>query len=149
MAGPYTSWQPSLPRYPCVRSELLPPPPAELSQNLPGVSNSFHHPGPPPSVHLLHGFLNAVLAFTWHACSWLWLLHVTLKRDGTVTHSKCSHSKLFPSPIPLYISEQNLQLPPVGPSNTSSFSVAPVKHLVQFSVIFSFSCHPPLKSALL
>lgn len=93
-------------------------------------SNSSHPPVPPGP---------AVLASASHASSWLRLLPVTLNTDETVTDSKCSHHKLFPNPIPLHVREQNLQLPPVGASNTSSFSVATAKLPVHIPVIFSIS----------
>ena len=98
-----------------VLTSSLPWPPVELSQNLPAVSNSFHCPDSPSSVHLLHEFLNAVLASTCHASFGIWLLHVALNRDGTMTHSKCSHYKLFPNPN---CSAYQWTIPPASSSGT-------------------------------
>ena len=98
-----------------VLTSSLPWPPVELSQNLPAVSPSFHCPDSPSSVHLLHEFLNAVLASTCHASFGIWLLHVALNRDGTMTHSKCSHYKLFPNPN---CSAYQWTIPPASSSGT-------------------------------
>lgn len=143
MAGPHAFQEPSLPTPPCLPSDLLCAF-SELARTVQLISWS-------PSSQLSASSpwcLNPILASTWHAYSWLWLVHVPLRVNGTVTHSKCSHFKPFPIPMPLQSSEQNLQLSPVGPINTASFLVVTVKLLVWFSVIFSFSWHPPLKSAL-
>lgn len=97
VVGSYTCWQPPLPRHPHVCSDLPPRPAAGLSPNLPRMSNSFHCPGPPGPAHLLRRFLSAVLTLA-GMCSWLWILHVTFNRDGTVTHRQHIIS-FFPTPF--------------------------------------------------